>query len=430
MRQTQPMRRPGFTVLEMFAVLLVITVLISLLLPAVQSSREAARRSSCQNNLLQVGMAVHLYHEAFDHYPVQLHGTDGNVTPGKDNDRRLSIFVGLLPFMDGNVLFESIQSELVENDFDEMDMWMGDPAAYNAEMRVDESEGYESVAESDSETKTQRKYFPAGGPEPFTQTYQPWMIETSPLRCPSDPGIGAPGLGRINYAACLGDGIVGCNTGPFVDRAGTWVFDSNMQRQCEASMRGIFVPRVVTRKSDVTDGLSHTILLGEIATDLGDQNRFTTPWFGASEAELCENPVRGDSNTEPERPMYWIDSPKLLTNTDSSWNRGMSWADGMPLHTSFQTIWPPNSPIVVTANSDTASGIFSASSRHLGGASVYFADGAIRFISDSINAGDATGSIVCIGSSNPPGSESPFGVWGALGTRSSNELKSFSLPDR
>ena len=62
--------RPAFTLIELLVVIAIIAVLIALLLPAVQSAREAARRASCQNNLKQIGLAMHNYHSTFDVFPI------------------------------------------------------------------------------------------------------------------------------------------------------------------------------------------------------------------------------------------------------------------------------------------------------------------------------------------------------------------------
>src|SRR5262245_58880657 len=63
-------RTTGFTLIELLVVMVIIGVLIALLLPAVQSAREAARRAGCQNNLKQIGLALHNYHLAHDVFPI------------------------------------------------------------------------------------------------------------------------------------------------------------------------------------------------------------------------------------------------------------------------------------------------------------------------------------------------------------------------
>ena len=62
-------RRPGFTLIELLVVIAIIAVLIALLLPAVQAAREAARRAQCVNNLKQLGIALHNYHDAVGSFP-------------------------------------------------------------------------------------------------------------------------------------------------------------------------------------------------------------------------------------------------------------------------------------------------------------------------------------------------------------------------
>ncbi len=96
------MKRRGFTLIELLVVIAIIAVLIALLLPAVQQAREAARRSQCKNNLKQIGIALHNYHETYKLLPG---GAYFGVVPA--DARRGSILVHLLPYMDQAPLFNA-----------------------------------------------------------------------------------------------------------------------------------------------------------------------------------------------------------------------------------------------------------------------------------------------------------------------------------
>jgi len=99
MNQVRPLpksSRPGFTLIELLVVIAIIAVLIALLLPAVQQAREAARRIQCKNNLKQIGLALHNYHDSYTVFPPG--GTyQFNVT---SSDGGWSVQARILPFVD------------------------------------------------------------------------------------------------------------------------------------------------------------------------------------------------------------------------------------------------------------------------------------------------------------------------------------------
>ena len=145
----------GFTLIELLVVIAIIAVLIALLLPAVQQAREAARRAQCQNNLKQLGLALHNYHGTFGTFPPRKTGTG---TTG--NNLRLSGFYGMLPFVEQAPLYDAIKA--------------GD--------------------------STQ----PPQGPRPWT-SWSVWNVTQPWALCPSDSQSETEKM--VNYMFCLGDTI-------------------------------------------------------------------------------------------------------------------------------------------------------------------------------------------------------------------------------
>src|SRR5687767_3447022 len=97
-------RRAGFTLVELLVVIAIIGILVALLLPAVQAAREAARRAQCTNNLKQIGIALHNYHDTYKTFPFG----KGQSYPGAAGYARWSTHALILPFVEQNTLHASI----------------------------------------------------------------------------------------------------------------------------------------------------------------------------------------------------------------------------------------------------------------------------------------------------------------------------------
>lgn len=411
-------RNDGFTLVELLVVIAIIGVLVGLLLPAVQAAREAARRMSCSNNFKQIGLGIHNYHSAYGQLPTHKGGTRGGAitswanSNATANHEELSIFVGLTPFIEQQSLWEQVSNPY------------------------------------DTSTQGGTIVYPPMGPTPDNQglgsgdadRYGPWHTEMPTLRCPSDPGRGLPSQGRSNYAACLGDSPFRTSAGP---KNELLVVTSALAQQARASLRGAFATRQTTKFRDVLDGLANTVVAGEIATDLGDRDVRTNPGSGIFNIITVDAPSPNNCKTsgqiDPSRPTFWRGSfADVLTSIGAGNARGYRWADGNPSFTAMNTILPPNSPVCITIPHSViatnhqirhSTGILAPSSRHQGGCHVLMGDGAVKFITDSIDAGNPNrapvhlnGSSTTPPASNVPGSKSPYGLWGALGTRAAREV--------
>ena len=163
--------------------------------------------------------------------------------------------------------------------------------------------------------------------------------------------------------------------------------------------------------------------MAEIATDLGDRDKRTLPVQRTSNqrALILANPSWCADNGDIDAAR-----PQFLTPGLNTWGvtngRGYRWADHFGEMTGIHTILPPNGEMCADRNQG-GEVLCPPSSRHQGGAHVMMGDGAVKFITDSIEAGNKRAGMVWQGGIGlqVPGSVSPYGLWGALGTQASKE---------
>ncbi|QDT62919.1 DUF1559 domain-containing protein [Calycomorphotria hydatis] len=246
--------KSGFTLIELLVVIAIIAILIALLLPAVQQAREAARRTQCKNNLKQMGLALHNYHDGFSTFPPRMYGAQTSGTSGVVDPAttlpRLSPLVAILPYMEQANLYREIGQD--------------PPYVWNT------------------------------GFAPYAHQVQEYL-------CPSDPlTLHASSSGHNNYGFCIGDAVWGGPNGSYASARRT--------------IRGVFGFESRVRIRDITDGTSNTIMVAEFVRPPAD-NQFGRTASSAwnSTPVNCkatfdgEQYVTGITDTNRSRGTRWPD---------------------------------------------------------------------------------------------------------------------------
>lgn len=331
LHRARPRNPRAFTLIELLVVIAIIAVLIALLLPAVQQAREAARRSTCKNNLKQLGLAVANYEDSAKQYPCTIFEVNGPQTWWEHE--KGTYLVHLLPYVDQGPLYKQIDFKNPASD----------PAG---RPRIDDQ--------------------PRSGKK-FRNYLIPAYI------CPTDPNPNNSDGGdrmKTNYAGSMGnqrmDNLFGgvCNDlanraiyGPAAPSAPGNLFGGggaghgNTQNPSDTS--GVFSRINFGAKiSQISDGGSQVIMMGEIVPNCGDHSRngwyhWNAPWI-ATTAPL----------NYPIKCVY-----------ESGWSDAVGSANGPATHCNHWQNWT------------TSQGF---KSRHKGGAHFVFCDGAVRFLSENI----------------------------------------------
>jgi prepilin-type N-terminal cleavage/methylation domain-containing protein/prepilin-type processing-associated H-X9-DG protein len=362
----QRSRRFGFTLIELLVVIAIIAVLIALLLPAVQAAREAARRIQCVNNLKQIGLALHNYHEANNCFPM--------------GDSSALFYSGNSGLSSGWAAF----SLEVYNQWSEHAAilpYLGEPAVYNA------INFYFGICQGPS-----RNNGLGGG---LTGAGICFLINstasTTGLKefwCPSDPQAGNGPYGNTgrdtnNYMASLG-------TTTYLGCSNTFFYTTMAQ----LPTTGLFGYQYVKSVANVLDGTSNTVAFAEGAIDpsyppvLGQKFNGVTGVTGVPATAICY-----DISANPAAAAAALAACNAGWQTGAGvafgYQRGDFWCMGSGSHTKVTHVAVPNSTTSLWGYCDaypgsSASAFLNANSYHPAGVNTLFADGSVKCIKNTI----------------------------------------------
>ena len=338
----------GFTLVELLVVIAIIGILVGLLLPAVQAAREAARRMSCQNNVKQLGLAVHNFASTYsEQIPMLGEAQEGG---------HWSAFI--LPFVEQNSLFGALT-------FGSTDWAAG--ASFSSISLTDPNPIIRQVAACQlpiafmrcpSSTATSAVY-------DASTWLPPWFVAE---RQPANYLFVVTGIQPNDWKPASGSGRP--NRPTWVDKNGAsqstkghWELDGmgitrapEKARIAQGGMGG------AVKLSGVTDGLSNTLMIGE----------------GEPDPRLAET----SANTESQntgRKDHWAMGGDDFDNWE-----GTDWSE-MGCSTGVRINYPRPTVRFNDGSPEWAAYEVSASSRHAGGANFVSGDGSVRFIPDAID---------------------------------------------
>ncbi len=339
----QPARRAGFTLIELLVVIAIIAILVALLLPAVQQAREAARRTQCKNNLKQLALACHNFHDAYNGWPMAAEFGVGTTWSGL-----------LLPYLEQQNAYQMLT--------------MQEDSVINAQWAYP----LPGKPGDPNDTPVWRNLFVCEQVFPM-------------FRCPSDtfPAQVADISGDnwiVQRRAAMN--YLGCVSGRLTDdrryRTGVATpWGSTGSVEVISDLDGVFLQKVNhqrikrngghygmigKRMADITDGTSNTIAIGEAVPDMS-----AIPEMGT---------IRENNQPSQGRKDHWgIGSDDVDTTNQGDMSEALG-STGVPMNQRKPAVGTPA----------FAAYEISFGSRHTGGAQFAMADGSVRFLSENLDA--------------------------------------------